>query len=348
MRKPLGILITDTHYSNNNVDEVNNVLVQCLQLALQLGVKKIYHGGDIFTLRTGQSLTVLLAFYNFLSLLSEYGIDMEAIPGNHDKTDLDSEDSYLDVFSNHPNFKVIRDGQIIKLGAFSLSLLPYFKERGTFPDRLKDLSAKALKMPAEKRYLLTHISVNGVKNNDGSKVADGVSTGMFNTWDKVFVGHYHNASVVGDNIYYIGSSHPQRYGENSDKGFTVLYNDGSHELVKADFKKYIKVAIDVEKMTKIQIERFRTKYTNPKHNIRFVFKGTEEKLKSVNEKLFTDVGIDIRKESDNILKSMTAAENDEFLSFSKASLMKEFVEYCKVNKVTGGDLSLGLKYMKQI
>src|SRR3989304_1387332 len=129
MKKPLAIFITDTHYTNNNVDEVNNVLVQCLQLALQLKVKKIFHGGDIFTLRTGQSLTVLLAFHNFLSLLSEYDIEMYAIGGNHDKTDLDSEDSYLDVFSNYPNFRVIRDGQIIKLGAFSLSLLPYFKER---------------------------------------------------------------------------------------------------------------------------------------------------------------------------------------------------------------------------
>ena len=56
---------------------------------------------------------------------------------------------------------------------------------------------------------------------------------IFSPFDKVFVGHYHNRTVIpGTGIEYIGSSRQHNFGEDEEKGYTVLYTDGTHEFVK--------------------------------------------------------------------------------------------------------------------
>ena len=84
-------------------------------------------------------------------------------------------------------------------------------------------------------------------------------------------------------------------GENNEKGFTVLYSDGSHEFAKSKFKEYIKVRVDVDKASKKELNDLVTEYSNQtKHSyVRFVLEGTEDKIKSINKDVLQSSGIDI-------------------------------------------------------
>lgn len=346
-KTPLAILLTDIHYHKDNIPQVNSICEQGLKLAIKLKVKVVFIMGDIFTDRTGQTLSVLLAFKGIIRKFSDKDIDLIIFPGNHCKTDQESEDSYLDIYSGMKNVFVIRDGHCVDLKKLLVYCLPYFLENGSYPGRLKKLSIEALKQDRNK-VLLTHIAVSGVSNNDGSKVKNELGIKQFSAFDSVFVGHYHNRSKVGDNIYYIGSTHPQRYGEDNDKGFTILYNDGSHEYIQSDFKQYVKLSIDLATTSKKELKEIIEKYSDAEDKVRVVLKGTDEQLASIDSKQFAEVGIDLKKESENILKAVSAAENDEFINFDKKSILKAFNEFCKINEFSPVDKGKGLKYLSKI
>lgn len=349
MNKPISILATDLHYSRDSVEEVNLVLDQLISKTLEIGLDTIFILGDVFTDRIGQNLEVLLGFDAFLQKCKHYSITIIMIAGNHDKTNQKSLKSYLDIF-NKDNIYIVRDFQCIINGNVSYSLLPYFKEGKCYNEKLDRLieENRDTYIKCTHNYLLTHVAINGVRNNDGSIVDSGVKSSKFSIFSKVFVGHYHNASKVGNNIFYISSIMPRNYGEDNDKGFTILYDDGTHKLFNPKFKKYKKVVIDLDTTKKTDVLKLRNKYKDSKNNIRFVLKGTEEQLMSMDNGFFSRVGIEVKKESKNILKSVEAAKNGESTTFDKKNIMSFFKEYCELNKFEPKVKGTGFKYLVKI
>lgn len=297
MSKPLAILVADSHYDKDNIGEVDDVLDQALELALEQGAEYIFHLGDVFTNRVGQGLRVLLAFRRWLRKCNERNIEVWMIAGNHDKTDLDAEESYLDVYSSYDNVTVISEPTYWNFKGVVVGFLPYFKEEGTYPARLDELIEEFQMRTNElKQVLLTHIAVDGVANNDGTEVTNDLDIKRFSYFDEVFVGHYHNRSDVGKNIHYIGSARPNNYGEDNEKGFTILYTDATYEYVNAKFRKYVKITVDLDKTDKKVLEKWRKKFEGSLNNVRFVLKGTEEQLSAISSASFEESGIDIKKE----------------------------------------------------
>lgn len=349
MTKPTSILVTDTHLDKDNINRVLNVLFQSVDLAVELGVKKIDFLGDAFTNRTGQGLMVLLAMDYWIGYAKAKGVDIYAISGNHDKTDQESLDSYLDVFKSHSNFHLFRKETItIDTNNMAHCYLPYFKENGSYPKRLLKLIGKLKKSSFKKAYLYTHIAVDGVVNNDGSKVKNGLKKELFGIFHKVFVGHYHNTSKIGDNIYYIGSSLPHNFGEDNEKGFTILYSDGSHELFLSNFDKFIPLKIDLGITTKKQIEALKERYKDSNNNVRIVFTGTKEQLESININELREVGIDVKKTTTDATRAIEAAANGEVIEFDKKEIMKGFGEFCRNNDVPNTKRTVGLKLLTNV
>jgi len=93
---------------------------------------------------------------------------------------------------------------------------------------------------------------------------------------------------------------------------------------------------------------FKKRYGGSVDNVRFVLKGTEEQLSAISSASFEESGIHIQKEDKKALKSMQAAENDEFIEFNKSTLTKSFIKYCSENGIVADDRKRGLGYMKQI
>ena len=343
-KKPIGVLITDTHLNKDNLEDVKSVFKQAINLASELEVK-LFHGGDNFTDRTGQTLLILLAFLDILDYAASKGVIISSIDGNHDQQNLDSDNSYLDVFSSHPNLNIHKYG-MFKISGVNICMLSYYKENGKYPVHLKNLIKELPE--GEKSILITHIAVNGIRNNDGSLVEDGISVKSFKHFNSVYCGHYHNRSKVGNNIYYVGSALQHNFGEDNEKGATILYDDCSHEYIKLKFKEYQKVVIDIGKTSKKELEKIKKEYSNTDNNVRFVLKGTEEQLATVNSKIFKEVGIDVKKESENVLKSIEAAENGEFYQFNKKTIIREFFSYCSNNEINSSDRNTGFKYLNRI
>lgn len=359
MKTPLGIFSSDWHLDKENIEIKLNIVEQLLMAAQQLNLKSIYCLGDIFEERKAQPLINLNGFDKILNLFEKYNKNLIAIPGNHDKVSYLSEDSYLDQYRYHPNFVLIKDSNSFIIdNNFILHLVPYFDEKeGLYLKYLKksldkikyynegnDIK-KGNKIPEYKHILLTHISISGVKNNDRNVVDNEIKQSLFKDFNLVLVGHYHDRSNIGFNIKYIGSLNQSNFGEDYNKGYTILYDDLSLEDKILNFKKYIKININLKENTSTQIENLFNQYKNSEDKIRFEFIGTKEELSSLNDNKFKLSGIDIKKKQLEIEENIIEASKGQFISFTKNDILNEFTEFCKLKEIK--DFKYGEKKLKE-
>lgn len=326
--KPIAAIIADTHIKEDNENLVENIFSQTKSKMKEKGVKTLLHIGDWFHSRKGQPLQVLLKSFQIRDMLISSEIETTIIAGNHDKVNLDSSDSFINVLHTE-GFNVIKEGKTFELEDLTITMIPYFKESGLFPEKLE----LAIKRSPKNSILLTHIAVNGVRNNDGSKVQNDLSENRFKHFNKVLVGHYHDQSQIS-NVYYIGSAYQANYGEDTDKGITWLYNDGSIEFEKLDFPTYEKIKINVKDLGKAEIEDISLlKRTNPENNIRIELTGEESEIKLFNKNKLYDLGVDVTTSADNMVKNISEAQKDEVTFFNGEKILKEFKSFCKKNEI---------------
>ena len=340
----IAIILTDTHLSPNTIDVNKSIYSQVIQEAQKLGLDTVYHAGDIFDSRKAQPLSVLQTFIEILDMFHESGIKLTAIPGNHDKNDYKSERSYLDPFQHHPAFELVSTQKIVKVNSkFKIALIPFFNESDTYSSYLTSTNGYIQKN--DRCFLITHIAVNGVKNNDGSKVDNHITKEMFSKYENVLIGHYHNQSVVHKNITYIGSAYQQNYGEDNKKGFCVIDDNGELYYIKSKFPEFKKVTVDLNSVTLIEAENLIKVHKTENDNVRFIFKGTYEQVNAIDKNLFKKQGVDVKLESSEIEVGVEQAENNEFVSFDKTGITEEFETFCQINSIENSEI--GKKYLSQ-
>jgi len=346
-KKPIRVLITDTHMHKDNIQKVLDVLFQGIDLAAELDVP-LSHLGDWFTNRVGQGLEVLMAFKVMLDYAKSKGVKIEAIAGNHDKTNLESEKSYMSVYRDEEGFTLFEKEKFYIDGKIAMCFIPYFKENGSYPERLAKVAKKVKKLKkagkVDLAFLGTHVAVNGVKNNDGSEVKNRLSKEFFGAFDYTAVGHYHDASTLAGNIEYIGSSYQNNYGENLDKGFKILYDDLSSERVFSKFEKYTNIKIDLSETTLDEIKRLKEEYEG-EGNIRFTFKGETSAIESIDLNALREAGIDVKRKTNNQIAAMNSAENSEYVEFDKKEIMKNFKEFTKAKGIEKKKAKFGKKIL---
>lgn len=351
MTKPIALVLTDTHLHEGNIELVTDIWNQAILKCKELKITQIFFAGDFFTSRKGQSLAVDNAGRNIINNVVKSKINLFAIAGNHDKVDLNSKNSYLDEYANRDFVKIYTEYNSLQLSdKLIIHWIPYFKEHDLYPEQL-DLAVKntiRLKKDFEKAYhlLITHVAVSGVRNNDGSQIENHLTGTQFSHFDEVWVGHYHNKSFVEPNVHYIGSAYQSNYGEDVEKGFTVLNDDGSSYFIQSKFKQYIKLKLDITDEKAIKAAE--KQYKNSDDNIRFVFEGEEAELKNVNKEKFASLGIEVtfNKDSAVPLDNEGLVEKATSVSFDRQGIDKAFETFCEMKHIE--DNSIGLKYLKQI
>lgn len=336
------IVTTDWHIEQDNHSLISDLTDQLICEGKEKGIDLILITGDIFESRRAQPLANLSFFGSLLEKFASHGMKVIAIPGNHDKVDLDSPLSYLSEFQYHPNFIVVSEYEKMDIGGHCFHFLPYFKEDTTYLSYIPKISLDKNK----KNVLFTHVAVSGVKNNDRTEVANNVKLGMFAGFHSVFVGHYHNKSKIGKNIYYFGSLYPRDFGEDQNKGFLVLNDDLSFDEFGLDFPKFLKVKIDANVVSIKEIDKLIGQYQDSKDHVRFSFSGKSSKLKSLDENKFKSVGIDVEFKQEDVEKAISDVESGEIVYFDKEQIYKEFDKFCEQNEL--GSRHIGLKYLKTI
>ena len=345
--KALTVLSTDWHLKKENIDQIKDLVQQQCELALELEVDTLICLGDIFDSRIAQREDVLSAFGEILDMIDSYGLKLWAIAGNHDRTVYSSPKSFLSPFKGRDYFKLV--DRIARLPflqeKIQLNFIPFFSEE-VWVEQFESLR-KTPQLPVLegcKEILLTHIAVTGSRNNDGTMVSSSLSPGLFKDFFKVFSGHYHDQQKIGSNFYHIPSIQQNNFGENAEKGFTVLYADGSHELIKSKFKEFVKVQIDLDTIESDELLSLKRKYKGSDSNIRFEFKGSDNVLKSLKKEDFTSIGIDVKTKSREVEDDIIFSESTEVIEHTGGSIIEEFKKCCEKEN---WNVEQGLKYLNK-
>lgn len=355
MKKCVGILVNDLHIDKDNSGLVRYIFSQLINLCTDYDTNRIFVGGDVFTNRSGQPLSCLMDWREMLNLVEQAEMEIHVIPGNHDKTDSDDEKSYLDVYSERC-CHIYRSGERRLFDGIVIAFIPYFKDEKWLEEYKKvldDIEGNLIDGDIDETWpkiLITHTGFDGVVNNDGTKVNSIIKPSMFKNWDKVLIGHYHNASKLADNVIYTGSAYQNDYGENiTDKGFTAIFSDGTTKFIPSKFPKYIKEIIDVN--DKETLMNLLDKYGDSEREdfVRFVFRGKKSDAHKVNiSEIQNKYGIDCKFQSDEENEVIEISESEEVLSYDSKTLRQDFIRFCSDNGIKGEKFKYGLELLKQV
>lgn len=309
-----------------------------IDLCVKHKVKRVFLLGDIFDSRKAQRQLVLDAFDEILDDFEEADIIVVGIPGNHDKTLYNSHTSFLKPFRHHPAFEYYDNPYTTILGDFKVDLLPFFEEE-MYLDQLS-----IFKQAPQSDFLFTHTAFEGSINNDGSKVSTPIKPKFFEQYKTVFSGHYHNQHVVGKNIVHIPSIQQNNYGEDNQKGFTAIFEDGSYELIVSRFREFKKLKIDLDSLSSKEVDSIinESSFETENSNIRIEFTGDKSKLKSIKKELLVVRGFDVKTKDKSVEKSIELASSGEAVRYNDSSIMEEFNSFCESNSL---DVNTGVKYL---
>lgn len=353
----VAYLVNDIHITPKTIPTVKDVFSQLETLCTENDVHWILIGGDVFTARSGQPLQCLIAWGDILTSLQRQGITVSVIPGNHDKTDQDSNESYLQIYGTWPNVHLHEQGEIeIATDKLAFAFVPFYKSNDRWKqeydraaERIEDCFREGDIDKNAKTILITHAAINGVRNNDGSEVEDGEEPALFEDWTWVLVGHYHNYSRIGSNIVYTGSAYQGNYGETADhKGFTAIYSDGHIEALSANFPHYVKEVLSVNDREALQDVLTKYNPESSKDYIRLEFHGKNEERNKVNVSELERLGFDVKYVPDEITEAMADSVSETLTNYDKRSLMKDFMKFCADSGIRGARLKYGLDLIRNI
>jgi exonuclease SbcD len=331
----------DWHIKDTNIKEIFNLVEQLCQLANKHEVEYVFVKGDVFESKVKQGQDVLTAFGKILDIFESYGVTLIAIAGNHDKGNYRLTESFLDPFKHYPNFQLFPNHGVIVGNNINFHILSYFSEE-VYLEKLAEVKKKI--DPSRLNFLMSHQELTGSANNDYHKIENSIKVSDFKEFDKVLLAHFHNESQIGDNIFHLPSIQQNNYGEDNRKGFTLVYEDGSLELVKSSFKEFKKVTIDLDKVELEDVDEYIKEYSKDPNNIKFEITGSEEKIKSLKKEKIIQNGIEVTTKIKEIDHNMKLAESNEVIEFTVDSIEDEFTEFCNDKKL---NIDEGVHYLEK-
>ena len=344
---PCLLLLNDIHISKDNIPAFKANWQEAIDICRKMDVKEIAIGGDLFFSRAAQTLDVLLAVHDALLTAAEHGIHVTIAEGNHDKVNQENERGYCHVFDQHSNVLVCDEYVSLPLGddcRFVLHMMGYFPEDGSFCTRLDRLKEEALD-PKRLNFLYIHEGINGALAQPNDKE---LPAKIFEEFDKVFVGHYHNRTIIDKTrIEYIGSSRQHNFGEDEEKGYTVIYTDGTHEFIKNKVNtRYRVIDVSAERAGLHLMDELREIDADGRYKVKVRVHAPQAAMKSVDKAALLDAGA---------TKVELIADDEEMLEVTASSLFEKFdshriretyEEFCREKQID--DVAIGLEYLSKI
>ena len=344
---PCLLLLNDIHISKDNIPAFKANWQEAIDICRKMDVKEIAIGGDLFFSRAAQTLDVLLAVHDALLTAAEHGIHVTIAEGNHDKVNQENERGYCHVFDQHSNVLVCDEYVSLPLGddcRFVLHMMGYFPEDGSFCTRLDRLKEKALD-PKRLNFLYIHEGINGALAQPNDKE---LPAKIFEEFDKVFVGHYHNRTIIDKTrIEYIGSSRQHNFGEDEEKGYTVIYTDGSHEFIKNKVNtRYRVIDVSAERAGLHLMDELREIDADGRYKVKVRVHTPQAAMKSVDKAALLDAGatkVELIADDEEMLE---VAASSLFEKFDSHRIRETYEEFCREKQID--DVAIGLEYLSKI
>lgn len=342
MKHPLALLMNDLHVSKDNIAEFQKNWDEALDLCKKFKIEDICIGGDVFTARAAQTLSVLLTIKKCFLKAHENGIYLTIAEGNHDLVNQELIEGYNSLFSPYPGVEIVGDFRVLQWEDcdYALAMMSYFPERGSFKKRLDELKDMLNhdSISLSETILYIHEEIDGCLGNfhtDSSCPQD-----WFDGFKSVLVGHIHNRIFLdGSSIEYIGSSRQNSFGEDEEKGYTILFDDGSYEFVKNEVNvRYKNIDVDFADIDDLEAEN------DERYKVKVRVHCTDAQSKLVDKKMLLNVANKVELITE---KTKAAAINESGINvkFDKNGIKSEYVDFCAEK---GIDSKLGIEYLNKI
>lgn len=342
-KQPIALLINDIHVGKDNISEFNKNWEEALQVCKTHSIYDIVIGGDLWTTRSGQTLDTLLAVKHALLKATSQDIFITIAEGNHDKVDQEQIEGYSHIFSEYDNVDVVDGFKMLTWEGVDhvFVVMSYFPEQGSFKQRIELLRQDLYQLKMDESNVTLYIHEGIAGGLPGGFVADtDLPTNIFEGFAQVLVGHYHNRTYIkGTNIWYIGSSRQDNFGEDADKGYTILFDDGSTRFVQNEVNtRYINVERDFADIDDIP------EYNDPMYKVKLKLTCDETQSKLIDRQMLLDKGINrieiITKKQERDIEHSSVDEK-----YDASTIKKEYLSFCKQEKI---DSELGEMYLNKI
>lgn len=341
---PCALLVNDLHVSKDNIPEFQKNWEEALAICKERNIEYLIVGGDVWLSRSSQTLSTLLAVRKAILAATQQGIYIIFADGNHDKVDQELLESYNLIFSGYESVEVVSDYTIIDFSdELSLFILSYFPENGSFMQRLEALKSKIEK--GKKNVLYIHEGING-----GLAIPsdDELPASIFSDFDNTLVGHYHNRKkVAGTTIEYIGSSRQHNFGEDEEKGYTVLYSDGSYEFIKNEVNtRYRVIDVDLVDVSEEFLQELNRIKQDGRYRIKVRISCKSKEASTIDRQKLSECGatkIELVTEKTEVVKHDPQSLSQKF---DKKGIKQEYTNFCTTKGIA--NVEMGLKYLDKI
>lgn len=343
MKEAIALLINDIHATKDNISDFEKNWDEALSVCKREGISDIVVGGDMFTSRASQTLATLLAVKRALDKAVTKGLYVTIAEGNHDKVNQEEFEGYNHLWVGQKNIDVIDTHRTLYWEGcnFALLVMSYFPEDGSFLERLwaavKDTLQQYPNLLKSDIILYIHQGVHGALGD--FEIEGELPQEPLSGFKTVLCGHYHNrVKIKNTNIEYIGSSRQGNFGEDENKGYTLLYSDGSYDFVKNEVNtRYRTIELDASNVDGFRLEK------DERYKYRVKVSCNEHQAKLFDKQKLLDLGFNkVEVIAENIAPKEVAASGIQE-KYDKQGIKKEYQNYCNENSI---DSKLGIKYLE--
>jgi exonuclease SbcD len=331
--KPIFIIFNDAHLKAGNEEATIHSVRMMVDYAILNNIKTIVFAGDLFHSRSNQKESVLQACDKIFEIIYEAGMLFYVFPGNHDKTSYFNYTSFLDVYRFHPGVRFTDRLLNVNIEGVSVTLLPFFDDSMLVP-MIEEAEGSDI--------LISHFEMKGSSHLGKVSEKGNITRRTLKKWKKTYLGHYHNTHEITENIVHLPSLRQQDFGEDSNKGFSVIYKDLSYEIIKGSFVEFKKITLDVDTLTSIEIKQLIKDHSSSKDTIRFELVGEESKLKALNKEQFKGTGIDVKVKYEKKFQDSEIVAPKLIQKFDLGQVVLTFKSFCEEK---GYNHEIGFKYL---
>lgn len=341
-KKAVALLLNDIHVGKETINDFKLNWEEAMNIAIDNQINHILVGGDLFLSRSSQNLDILLAVHDAFQECLDNNIKVTLLEGNHDKVDQEAVRGYCHVFDSFDNVRVIDTWGDIGFGSIGVGMVSYYPENGSFTDKLEEITKYFTESEYEKWILYIHQGIRGALSQP---TEDELPAKLFSEWDQVLVGHYHNRCKF-NNIEYIGSSRQHNFGEDEDKGYTILFSDGSTQFIKNEVNnRYKTLEVSFEDINS-HIKETIDDLVHDGYRVRIKINCKPEQVKSIDKQFLLASGASKVEVAQSLLKETEVSQNSFNRRYNKDGIKDSYKDFCKDNKID--NVELGMQYLNKI
>lgn len=320
-------------FGNTRMEGLLYTLDYMKKYCFQNGIKFVFFAGDMFHKRVTVDQTVRNLIYDKIKEMSESGLHIYMIPGNHDQVDnTDFPQHSLHEFQDIENVTVLDQflPESLYLSSGEEVVLfpaPYSKNVQMIKDKINGYVEMIVEGQIQHSILLGHFGIDGATVGKRSYSLQG-AFGMGDLYPEGFqfgiFGHYHKQQFLGGtkNFAYTGSPIQHSFhDEGSDTGFIEIDTEtGIMELKEIPTPKFITVTDPEANLDKLVGNYIRLQIP-------------ADKVESVQEEMPKDLQARIEPQKEYDTEQRVAIDQ-------KMSNTEIVVEYCKTYNPDATDVML--------